>query len=89
MSTIVEYVSDYSANLHYGDLPAATVHLLKRMIIDSIGCAVGGYSSEPSKIARDLADDVTSRRPCTVIGSGRTTSSKHTCLLYTSPSPRD
>ena len=74
MSTIVEYVSDYSANLHYGDLPAATVHLLKRMIIDSIGCAIGGYSSEPSQIARDLADDVTSRRPCTVIGTGRTTS---------------
>ncbi len=74
MSTIVEYVSDYSANLHYGDLPAATVHLLKRMIIDSIGCAIGGYSAEPSQIARDLADDVTSRRPCTVIGTGRTTS---------------
>jgi 2-methylcitrate dehydratase len=74
MSTIVEYVSNYSANLHYSDLPADTVHLLKRMIIDSIGCAIGGYSSEPSKIARDLAGDVTSRRPCTIIGSGLTSS---------------
>ncbi len=74
MSTIVEYVANYSANLHYRDLPADTVHLLKRMIIDSIGCAIGGYTSEPSKISRDLAGDVTSRRPCTIIGSGLTSS---------------
>ena len=63
MTSIVEYVSNYSNNLHYGDLPADTVHLLKRMTIDSIGCAIGAYSSEPSKIARDLAADVSSRRP--------------------------
>jgi 2-methylcitrate dehydratase len=74
MTSIVEYVSNYSNNLHYGDLPADTVHLLKRMIIDSIGCAIGAYSSEPSKIARDLAADVSSRRPCTIIGTGTTTS---------------
>ena len=74
MPTIVEYVANYSANLHYRDLPADTVHLLKRMIIDSIGCAIGGYTSEPSKISRDLSGDVTSRRPCTIIGSGLTSS---------------
>ena len=30
MPSIVEYVANYSANLHYGDLPADTVHLLKK-----------------------------------------------------------
>ena len=75
MPTIAEYVANYSANLHYRDLPADTVHLLKRMTIDTIGCAIGGYTSEPAKIARDLAGDVTShRRPVTIIGSGVTSS---------------
>ena len=71
MPTIAEYVSNYSANLHYRDLPADTVHLLKRMMIDTIGCAIGGYTSEPAKIARELAGDVTGhRRPVTIVGSG-------------------
>ena len=74
MPTIAEYVANYSAGRHYRDLPADTVHLLKRMIIDSIGCAIGGYTAEPSKIARDLAGDVSSRRPVTIIGSGRASS---------------
>lgn len=75
MTTIAEYVANYSANLHYQDLPAGTVHLLKRMIIDTIGCAIGGYTSEPAKIARSLASDVTGhRRPVTIIGSGLTSS---------------
>ena len=75
MTTIAEYVSSYSANLHFGDIPSDTVHLLKRMIIDTVGCAIGGYTSEPSKIARDLAAEVTGhRRPVTIIGSGLTSS---------------
>ena len=75
MPTIAEYVANYSANLHYRDLPADTVHLLKRMTIDTIGCAIGGYTSEPAKIARDLAGEVTGhRRPITIIGSGQTSS---------------
>ena len=75
MPTISEYVSNYSANLHYGDIPADTVHHLKRMTIDTIGCAIGGYTAEPSKIARDLAGEITGhRRPVTIIGSGLTSS---------------
>ncbi len=75
MPTIAEYVSNYSANLHFGDIPAESVHLFKRMTIDTIGCAIGGYTSEPSKIARDLAGEITGhRRPVTVIGNGMTSS---------------
>src|SRR5918997_161140 len=74
MSTIAERLSSYATSLHYRDLPPEIVHLAKRMIIDTIGCALGGYSSEPSKIARDLAATVISTQPCTIIGSGLTSS---------------
>ena len=48
--------------------------MAKRMIIDTLGCAIGGYTSEPAKIARDLASTVSSSQPCTIIGSGGTSS---------------
>lgn len=74
MSTIAERLAEYSYSLHYSHLPADVVHLAKRMIIDTLGCAIGGYTSEPSKIARDLASTVSSTQACTVIGSGQTSS---------------
>ncbi|MSQ05967.1 MAG: MmgE/PrpD family protein [Dehalococcoidia bacterium] len=74
MPTIAEQLSAYATSLHYRDLPPEAVHHAKRMMIDTIGCALGGYTSEPSKIARDLASTVTSTQPCTVIGSGLATS---------------
>ena len=74
MPNLAEQLSTYATSLHYRDLPADVVHLTKRMIIDTIGCALGGYSSEPSKIARDLAGTVTSTQPASIIGSGLSSS---------------
>ncbi len=74
MPTIAEQMSTWTVGLHFSQLPSEVVHLAKRMIIDSIGCALGGYASEPSKIARDLAGTVSSAQPCTVIGSGQLSS---------------
>lgn len=74
MPTIAEELSSWSVALHYRHLPAEVVHLTKRLIIDTIGCALGGYASEPARIARDLAATVTGHPPGTVIGSGQATS---------------
>jgi 2-methylcitrate dehydratase len=74
METIAERLSSYAVSLHYGDLPEEVRHQAKRHIIDTLGCALGAYSSEPSKIARDLAATVISSQPATIIGSGQTTS---------------
>ena len=74
MPTIAERMSSWSTALHYRNLPSEVVHLTKRMIIDTIGCALGGYSAEPSRIARDLAATVSGNPAGTVIGSGQATS---------------
>ncbi len=74
MTTIVEQLSSYAAELRYEDLSREVVHQAKRLIIDTIGCALGGYGSEPAKIAREIAGSVTSTMPATVIGSGQLTS---------------
>ena len=74
MVTISERLSSFSASLRYQDLPEEVVRQTKRMIIDTLGCAFGGYAGQPSKLARDLAATVSSTQPATVLGSGLTTS---------------
>ena len=74
MTTVVEQLSTYAANLRYEDLPSAVIKTAKRMIIDSIGCALGGYGSATEKIARDLASMTSSRQPGTLMVSGIQTS---------------
>ena len=73
MDKITEYLSTYATELKFDDLPAEVVRQSKRMIVDTVGCALGGFHSEPSRIARDLASTVTSSRPDTILGSGQKT----------------
>jgi 2-methylcitrate dehydratase len=72
--TIVEQLAAYTAALRYEDLPAEVVRQARRLIVDTVGCALGGYTSEPATIARDIAATVTSTRPATVMVSGQRTS---------------
>ena len=69
MDRITEQLSSYACNLTYEDIPPAVVHQVKRTVVDTLGCAVGGYLSEPSKIARRLATNITSRTPSRVLGT--------------------
>src|SRR5262245_19310175 len=50
-STIAEIVAQYATSIKYEDLTPDVVHMVKRVMIDTLGCAVGGYSAEPSQIA--------------------------------------
>ena len=74
MTTIVGQLSSYAAALRYEDLPREVVHQAKRLIVDTLGCALGGYAGKPAKIAREIAATVTSMRPATVIVSGQRSS---------------
>ena len=74
MPTIAEELSDYAVSLRYEDLPDDVAHLAKRMIIDTLGCALGGYHSEPARIAREVASTVTSSPAGRVLGSCQLTS---------------
>ena len=74
MDKIVDYLCDYTRSLSFEELPIETVRQTKRLLVDTLACAIGGYASGPSKIARLLADTVSSRQPATVLGSGQQTS---------------
>lgn len=72
--TLAQRLARYAKSLRYEDLPASTVHEVKRRFIDSLGCAMGAISGEPGRIARTLAQTVSSTVPATIIGTVRESS---------------
>ena len=74
-TTMAETIASYAAALTYDDIPPETVHKAKGLLLDTLGCALGGYSSEPSKIARKIAGRVLAcDLPARILGSGRQSS---------------
>jgi len=71
---LAETLARYALGLKYEDLPDDVVRLAKRSILDTVGCAFGGYASGPSRIAIRLAQEVRARRGATVLVSGTRTS---------------
>ena len=74
MDTIARYLSSYGHSLRYEDLSDEVLRQTKRLIVDTLGCAIGAYPSGPGRIAREMAETVTSTQPATVLGSGGKTS---------------
>ena len=52
---ITEEVALFVANTRYEDIPLAVVHETKRLILDTIGCALGGVGTTKGDIAVRLA----------------------------------
>ncbi len=75
MDNIAEYIASYGASIRYEDLPPEIVHKVKGLLIDSLGCAIGAYTSEPGRIARRIAGRVYQcDTPATILGSGQKSS---------------
>jgi len=72
--SIAETLAEYAVRLRYGDLPQDVVRTVKRTILDTIGCAIGGYQAGPSQIAIKLASGVSATPGATVFCSGIKTS---------------
>ena len=63
-------LAEFSANLRYEQLPAEIVNEAKRLLLDTIGCGLGGYEVEKGQMAVNFA-----RRPggvgeATILGVG-------------------
>jgi 2-methylcitrate dehydratase len=73
-ASLADRIARYATGLRYDDLPEDVIQLARRAILDTIGCAFGGYSAQPSQIAIKLAADVNAKRGATVLCSGTRTS---------------
>jgi 2-methylcitrate dehydratase len=69
--TITAKMARWAASLEYKHLSQDAVYQAKRFLLDSVGCALGGYQQHDVKIALGVLDEVSGRGPATVIGTGK------------------
>ncbi len=74
MDKTADGISAYAASLIAGNITPLAFHATKRVLIDSIGCAIGAFSAEPVKIAREVAYLVCSDMPASMLGTRKKTS---------------
>jgi 2-methylcitrate dehydratase len=58
----------------FGEIPEDVVHQTSRLMLDTLGCALGGYASDASRIIRGYVQDSGHPPEATVVGSGVRTS---------------
>jgi 2-methylcitrate dehydratase len=73
-ASMAEALARYAIDLKYEDLPDDIIRTAKRTILDTFGCAFGGYAAGPSQIAIKLASDVKAQRGATILCNGIKTS---------------
>ena len=69
--TITAKMSRWAANLQYRDLSVEAIYQAKRFLLDSIGCALGGFQQRDVKIALEVLDEIAAIGHATVMGTGR------------------
>jgi 2-methylcitrate dehydratase len=69
--TITAKMARWAASLEYKQLSNDEVYQAKRFLLDSVGCALGGYQQHDVKIALEVLDEIAGRGPATVIGTGK------------------
>ena len=69
--TITAKMARWAAALDFSHLSQDAVFQAKRFLLDSIGCALGGYQQHDVKIALQVLDEIAGRGPATVIGTGK------------------
>jgi len=76
-------VSRWAAGVQFGDLSADAVRQAKRLLLDAMGCALGGYRQPDPVIALEVLDEIAAPGPATVIGSGKKIDCVHAAFVNT------
>jgi 2-methylcitrate dehydratase len=69
MDQSIEQLSSYGVSLDYPQIPQEVVRECKRRLIDTLGCAMGAFTAEPSRIARSVARRTTSSPSARILGT--------------------
>ncbi len=68
--TVTTKMSRWAAGLQFQDIASEAVYQAKRFLLDSLGCALGGYQQHDVKIALEVLEEVAGPGRATVIGTG-------------------
>jgi 2-methylcitrate dehydratase len=69
--TLTAPMARWAAQLTFEQISPEAVHQAKRFLLDSLGCALGGYLQRDVRIALEVLEEHAGSGPATVIGTGR------------------
>jgi 2-methylcitrate dehydratase len=69
--TVTATMSQWASELKFDHLSKDAVYQAKRFLLDSIGCALGGYQQHDVAIALEVLNEIAGAGTATVIGSGQ------------------
>ncbi|HKW27063.1 MAG TPA: MmgE/PrpD family protein [Terriglobales bacterium] len=70
-TTVTAEMSRWAAELKFAQLSKDAVYQAKRFLLDSLGCALGGYQQHDVKIALQVLDETAGVGHAGVIGTGK------------------
>ncbi len=68
--TITATMARWAADLKFEDVGEEAVREARRYLLDSLGCAFGGYRQEDALIALEVLGEIGGTGPATILGSG-------------------
>ncbi len=69
--TVTATMSEWAAGLRFEQVSVDAVYQAKRFLLDSVGCALGGYQQHDVILAVEVLDEIAGLGKATMIGSGR------------------
>jgi 2-methylcitrate dehydratase len=70
--TVTARMARWAASLTWDDIGEQARHEASRFLLDSLGCAFGGYRQEDARIALEVLEEIGGSGPAHILGSGRT-----------------
>src|SRR5689334_24865258 len=70
-TTVTAEMARWAAELKFTQLSKDAVYQAKRFLLDSLGCALGGYQQHDVKIALQVLEETAGAGPATIIGTGK------------------
>jgi 2-methylcitrate dehydratase len=80
-TTVAEDVGNWVAKLRYEDLPPEIVQKAKRVLLDTLGCALGAVDAPPVRMAQQVVALQGGNPQATVIGVGSKVSCEQAAFL--------
>lgn len=73
-TTLVERLAQFSASVRYDDMPQDDVAAIRRLVLDTVGCAIGAVGCEPVRLLGPmLCPPTDAADTATLLGSGERT----------------
>jgi len=66
-------IAAFALSMKYEDFPSEVIHMAKRCLLDTIGCAIGGHQAPGRSICEQTVYELGGKEEATIIGSGHRT----------------